>query len=163
MIPHEARQFLYESLRALAPEEAARLAALPLGERLRWAFERLRHHRPQVSMARVARQVGITRQALWSIVHGRTARPSASVITGLCHALGLPVSFVMLGLLPEERGETGLPGDLVRFALNPANAPFVRPALELARRCSELGLEPEVIGRLQELLVSMNRRRARRA
>lgn len=162
MIPHEARQYLFEVLRSLPPEEAERLGRLPLGARLRWALDRLRQHHPQLTIARLAREIGITRQALWSILQGRTERPSAPVITAICHTLGLPVSFVMLGLLPEDRAENVLPADLLRFALNPANAAYVRPALELALRCSELGLDPEAIGRFHDLLLAVNRRSARR-
>lgn len=145
MLPHDARQYLFDRLRELPAEERERLREASIGARLRWAFDQLRARYPHLTLAEIAAEVGVTRQALWYLLQGKTERPSAQMISGICHALGLPMSFAMLGLVPGEPSEHGLPADLLRFALNPANARYVVPALELALYCSRHAVDPEVV------------------
>jgi len=132
MLPHDARQYLYQRLRELSPEERQRLREAGIADRLRWACQQLRARYPYLTLSEIAAEVGVTRQALWYLLHGKTEHHSAQMISGFCRVLGIPVSFVMLGLVPGEPEEHGLPADMARFALNPANAPYVLPALELS-------------------------------
>jgi len=159
MSEDKAIQALLEHLSFLSPEEKSALEDMSIGARIRWAMDFCNEVHPNTfSIRKLARKAKISPQALWQIMNDETRRPAAETLESIAEAMGLPITFVMIGrtypcseVLPLL--EEWFPEEMLAFFRDSANSKYIKEGLNLARQAKELGVEPETIRKVGEILL----------
>jgi len=152
--------YIRSKLAFLDPELREELAAGTIGVRIKWAIEQLDEAFPgEYSLRKVAKRSNISPQALWAIVNDQTKRPAAETVENICDALGLPITWVMLGTAAvvnpsEDERLRQLPERYSEFLENPANLGYIEAALDAAMTLAGQGIPAAMLDQAVKLTLA---------
>lgn len=153
-----ARESLRRRLESSDEADRSGWRRMALHQRVDFALDWLQRWSRHFSMSRVARRMGVSRQAISKIRKGEVV-PTTKLLVPLANELGVSYQFLTEGLVDYPRHDQSqaffreLPVDIAHWLLqeSPGRQDYVLAALELARAAESSNIDLRFFQRLLRL------------